>query len=550
MALYNDVRPHDFSSIIGQKKVVDVLSNDILKGNVKGAYLFSGVRGTGKTTLARIFAEALNCDHLQPDGSPCGKCDSCTEIREKTSVDVIELDAASNNSVENIRDILDKIQYQPLHKYKVVILDEAHMLSTSASNALLKTLEEPPHNVVFILCTTEKHKILPTIISRCSCHDFERISRQELTTLIMNVCSGKCVSIEPDAATIIAKAANGSARDALSILDKFIVLGTIIAEDVEKTLGVTNQNIIFSVLNAIAAKDAGKAINAIKTSIEHGVSLPWLIEEMYDILLEMIEFQSTGDSSIIVGTGDYKDALIDLSYNLSSEKAFQILNDFRPVYQCKNDNMEFSLISAVIGVIHENTLIAELQEEITNIKMQLANLSQIDTTQVSIAGIQSDPICISTSSPTESYDRNCSSTEVVADHIEDLDEVSITDDSFYDEELPTFFAENDTMSVECAGNTVCPSTHEQSNISANFTDSSDSINEPDIADQMESELSSDDFTIPDNISFDELASLASSSETTRLHQNDTVAPNELSHEKNTDDFFSESNFFDCDCARR
>ena len=375
MSLHNDERPQDFSHLIQQESVKKTISTQLMSGKVKGAYLFSGVRGTGKTTVARIFSQSLNCEHPAADGSPCGCCQSCMEAKNGSNLDIYELDAASNNSVEDIHTILERVQYRPVHKFKVFILDEVHMLSGSAFNALLKTLEEPPENAVFILCTTEKHKIPATIISRCMCFDFLKISRDCIAERLIAVCEARNITLEKAAADIIAKAADGSMRDAYSILDRFMEEKSIGADYVSETLGITSDDAIFRVLNAISDKDPVSAIDTIRTITERGKSLPLFIENTINTLIDMIELQSTGDISDVIGSTEYRDNILQLSYKMDSSAAFRVMDAFRELYQLKRE-AEFVITSSIVSIIHETSELLELKQEVAELKLRLAELEK------------------------------------------------------------------------------------------------------------------------------------------------------------------------------
>ncbi len=219
-ALYRKWRPQVFADVKGQDHIVKTLQNQIGSGRIGHAYLFCGTRGTGKTTVAKILARAVNCEH-PVDGSPCGECPSCRQIAAGTSLNVVEIDAASNNGVENIREIREQVQYPPTEgKYRVYIIDEVHMLSTGAFNALLKTLEEPPSYVIFILATTEVHKIPITVLSRCQRYDFRRITLDTITARLKELTEAENMPVEDRALRYVAKAGDGSMRDALSLLDQ------------------------------------------------------------------------------------------------------------------------------------------------------------------------------------------------------------------------------------------------------------------------------------------------------------------------------------------
>ena len=219
-ALYRKFRPQEFEDVKGQDHIVTTLKNQITADRIGHAYLFCGTRGTGKTTVAKIFAKAVNCEH-PIDGSPCGECASCRAITEGSSMNVIEIDAASNNGVDNIRQIREEVAYRPTEgRYKVYIIDEVHMLSAGAFNALLKTLEEPPSYVIFILATTEAHKIPITILSRCQRYDFHRISIDTIAARLTDLMQQENVNVDERAIRYVAKAGDGSMRDALSLLDQ------------------------------------------------------------------------------------------------------------------------------------------------------------------------------------------------------------------------------------------------------------------------------------------------------------------------------------------
>ncbi|MBQ2377933.1 MAG: DNA polymerase III subunit gamma/tau, partial [Clostridia bacterium] len=218
-ALYRKWRPTTFDDVCGQDHITSVLKYECQSGKFSHAYLFCGSRGTGKTTCAKILAKAVNCEDIQ-NGNPCGKCPSCLAIDNGSAIDVLEMDAASNNGVDNIRDIRDEVVYTPsMLKYRVYIVDEVHMLSNSAFNALLKTLEEPPAHVIFILATTEMHKLPSTIISRCQLFDFRRISVPVITARLLKIAEADGIEISPDAAALIARIAQGGMRDAVSLLE-------------------------------------------------------------------------------------------------------------------------------------------------------------------------------------------------------------------------------------------------------------------------------------------------------------------------------------------
>lgn len=281
-ALYRKFRPQEFEDVKGQDHIVTTLKNQIKAERVGHAYLFCGTRGTGKTTIAKIFARAVNCEH-PVDGSPCGECPSCRAIAAGTSMNVIEIDAASNNGVENIRQIREEVAYSPTEgKYKVYIIDEVHMLSIGAFNALLKTLEEPPSYVIFILATTESHKIPITILSRCQRYDFRRISIDTIAARLQELMETEKVEVEDKAIRYVAKAADGSMRDALSLLDQCIAfyLGQKLTYDnVLEVLGAVDTEIFSRLLRSVIKEDVAGAIRLLEELVVEGRELGQFVND-------------------------------------------------------------------------------------------------------------------------------------------------------------------------------------------------------------------------------------------------------------------------------
>ena len=256
-------RPDSFESLIGQDNIAQTLKNSIIRGKLAHAYLFCGPRGVGKTTTARIFAKAINCSNPSPDMEPCGECESCRSFQEGRSYCIHELDAASNNGVDDIKNLMDQVQIPPqVGKYSVYIIDEVHMLSTAAFNAFLKTLEEPPAHAIFILATTEKHKILPTILSRCQTYDFNRISVQDIVSNLRMIAGKEGINIDDESLHVIAQKADGAMRDALTIFDQTVAFcGTDVKyEEVLKNLNVLDYDYSFNLVDSFLAGDYGAAL--------------------------------------------------------------------------------------------------------------------------------------------------------------------------------------------------------------------------------------------------------------------------------------------------
>jgi DNA polymerase-3 subunit gamma/tau len=272
-SLYRRHRPRTFADVVGQEHVVRTLRNAVEQGKVHHAYLFVGSRGTGKTSMAKILAACLNCVD-GPTCAPCGACDSCVAIANATSLDVIEMDAASNNSVDDIRDLREKVAYAPVSgRHKVYILDEAHMLSTQAWNAFLKTLEEPPPRTIFVLATTEAQKVLPTVVDRCHRFDFARPSVEQVAAVLGRVVEAEQIDIERDAVALIARHATGSFRDALGTLEQLVTYAggrRIEAADVLAVLGVTDSEQLFEALDAVVARDPAQALRVAARLVDGG----------------------------------------------------------------------------------------------------------------------------------------------------------------------------------------------------------------------------------------------------------------------------------------
>lgn len=302
-ALYRKWRPVSFEDVKGQDPIVQTLKNQITSERIGHAYLFCGTRGTGKTSIAKIYARAVNCEH-PVDGSPCNECASCKSILAGTSMNVVEIDAASNNGVENIRDIREQVQYPPTEgKYRVYIIDEVHMLSIGAFNALLKTLEEPPSYVIFILATTEVHKIPITILSRCQRYDFKRISLETIAGRLRQLTEAEHIETEDKALMYIAKAADGSLRDALSLLDQCVAFhyGKLLTyENVLDVLGAVDSGVFSSMFNAVIEGRTKDCITQLEEIVIQGRELGQFVTDFIWYLRNLLLVQSTDDAEVLL----------------------------------------------------------------------------------------------------------------------------------------------------------------------------------------------------------------------------------------------------------
>lgn len=381
-ALYRKYRSQTFSQLVGQEVVAKTLKQAVEQEKISHAYLFSGPRGTGKTSVAKIFAKAMNCPN-QVDGEPCNNCYICQAVTEGSLEDVIEMDAASNNGVDEIREIRDKSTYAPsLARYKVYIIDEVHMLSTGAFNALLKTLEEPTQNVVFILATTELHKIPATILSRVQRFEFKSIRTQDITAHIHNILEKENISSEPEAVEIIARRAEGGMRDALSILDQALsltqgnALTTAISEEITGTISLSALD---DYVAALSQQDVPKALDSLNLLFENGKSMTRFVTDLLQYLRDLLVVQTGGENT------HHSPVFMD-NQALSQESLFEMIRiatvslaDMKASLQPKIYAEMMTIRLAEIkpepvlsGAVESE--ISALRQEVVRLKQELANV--------------------------------------------------------------------------------------------------------------------------------------------------------------------------------
>lgn len=407
-ALYRKYRSQTFSQLVGQEVVAKTLKQAVEQEKISHAYLFSGPRGTGKTSVAKIFAKAMNCPN-QVDGEPCNNCYICQAVTEGSLEDVIEMDAASNNGVDEIREIRDKSTYAPsLARYKVYIIDEVHMLSTGAFNALLKTLEEPTQNVVFILATTELHKIPATILSRVQRFEFKSIRTQDITAHIHHILEKENISSEPDAVEIIARRAEGGMRDALSILDQALsltqgnALTTAISEEITGTISLSALD---DYVAALSQQDVSKALDSLNLLFENGKSMTRFVTDLLQYLRDLLVVQTGGENT------HHSPVFMD-NLALSQESLFEMIRiatvslaDMKASLQPKiyAEMMTIRLAETkpepVLSEAVESE-ISTLRQEVARLKQELAN---VGTVPKQVAPVPSRP---ATSKTVYRVDRN------------------------------------------------------------------------------------------------------------------------------------------------
>jgi DNA polymerase-3 subunit gamma/tau len=386
-ALYRVWRPQRFDDVVGQQVITQTLKNAIITNQISHAYLFAGPRGTGKTSAAKIFAKAVNCHHRK-DGEPCNQCEICQAITDGTLNDVIEIDAASNNGVEEIRDIRDKAKYAPTQAdYKVYIIDEVHMLSTGAFNALLKTLEEPPANVIFILATTEPHKIPLTILSRVQRFDFHRISPQDIFDRMKYILDEKQFKYEDKALWVIANAAEGGMRDALSILDQVLSFSDdhVKLDDALLVTGSVTKKLMQSYFMQVVQHQSPEALKTMDQILEQGKDGQRFIEDLISFIRDILLYQESPDLIQVASTGLKDEDFQTLSQAASAQLMYQMIDILNQV----QDEMRFTThpdvylevltirLSQIDDSQQEKITNAADERELTQLKQQVEKLQQL-----------------------------------------------------------------------------------------------------------------------------------------------------------------------------
>ena len=377
-ALYRKWRPQTFDDVIGQKHITDSLRNQIISGRLSHAYLFTGIRGTGKTSCARILAKAVNCEHPQ-DGNPCCECPSCRAIAEGSVMDIVELDAASNNGVDNVRALREEAVFSPaMVKKRVYIIDEVHMLSTSAFNALLKILEEPPEHLLFILATTENQKVPATILSRCQRHTFHRIDSRELAAFLMRVAEKEQFSLAPEAASLLAGLAEGGVRDALSMLDQCSSYGSIGVEEIYASVGLAGSRRTLDLFEKICSHDSAAAVELFHSLWMEGKDPSSLLKELSRLVRDILMMKlAPKHASELVYGGFEKKTLESYASRYSSRRLSAMLESLQAALGRMKDALDprmtaelciISLCEEISGDTLEGLRIkvGELEEAVKN----------------------------------------------------------------------------------------------------------------------------------------------------------------------------------------
>lgn len=368
MSLYNDERPQKFSEILGQALTMRQIKRKIVDGRFPHTALLTGPRGTGKTTCAGIIGKALNCENLGEDGEPCCQCESCQSIKAGMSPAVLELDAATHNGVEDVRALIEQSQFVPAGKKKVFILDEVHMFSTAAWNALLKTLEDPPENVVFIMATTEMQKVPLTVLSRSLKFEFHKIGREVMQNYIFDLCVKYGIGIEPDALSLVVTSAEGCMRDALSLLEQFIGCEVLETETLREFLGIASEEIIFDMLESMRDGDEGKTLHIVDECEMRGKNMVLVVKAILEALTYATAYKAGAKMPALSDV--YYSRLKEFAESVSESKIEQFCGTFLQVYPllAKNAQLSFFLKAAITNLISSENLLCRLERDVSYLK--------------------------------------------------------------------------------------------------------------------------------------------------------------------------------------
>ncbi len=378
-ALYRTYRPNTFSDVSGQEHIVRTFKNALLNDKMSHAYLFSGPRGVGKTTIARIIAKGINCANY-PVSEPCEECENCLAITQNATTDIIEVDAASHNGVEDIKNILSNVNLMPTScKYKVYIIDEVHMLSMNAFNALLKTLEEPPSHVIFILATTEPHKIPATIHSRCQRFEFRGITIDKIVNRLLSVCEDNNIKVEKEALITIAEHVDGGMRDALSILDQVISYtdNEIKLSDIHEILGTVSNDSLVELLRAFKEKDSPKAITILDTLVDYGKEIPKITTNLINFIRDILVFKNVNDSGRFLKSVFTSTVFKELSMMFDNDELFhfiEVLNNSSYKMKYSSEKRTFLELAVIEICSSEEDKLAKLERKIIELEYKLANI--------------------------------------------------------------------------------------------------------------------------------------------------------------------------------
>lgn len=385
-ALYRTYRPKNFDEVVGQDVIVKTLQNALLNNKIAHAYLFSGPRGTGKTSIAKILAKAVNCEK-SPTDNPCGVCPTCVAIQEGSISDVVEIDAASNNGVNEIRELRDKVKYLPsLGKYKVYIIDEVHMLTSQAFNALLKTLEEPPAHVIFILATTEPNKVPLTILSRCQRFDFRGISKKDIIRKLDEIRTHENILITNEAISEISRLAEGGLRDAISLFDQAVAFsdGEITLEDVYKVSGSVSKDNLLHLLTDILEKKASEALKLLNEIIEDGKEIPKVVSDLVMLLRDILV-----EKNVVFDTERATFYLEDFSKKFSNDKIYfylDILNKTQNDIKWTNQKRAYLELAIIKMIDHEQLKQIDSTEQISLL------MNKVNALELQVTKLKSEPV--------------------------------------------------------------------------------------------------------------------------------------------------------------